>query len=83
MFAAALSFHNATWRYAFALGRENVLPAALGRTGANNIPKAASLAQSATAAVVIGIYAVTGQDPMARTCSSGWAPRAVTACCCC
>jgi amino acid transporter len=64
LFAAALSFHNSTWRYAFALGRENVLPAALGRTGANNIPKAASLAQSFTAVVVIGIYAVTGQDPM-------------------
>ena len=49
LFAAALAFHNAAWRYAFALGRENVLPAALGRTGANNIPKAASLAQSITA----------------------------------
>jgi amino acid transporter len=66
LFAAALSFHNATWRYAFALGRENVLPAALGRTGRNNIPKAASLAQSATAVAVIGVYAVTGQDPMTR-----------------
>jgi amino acid transporter len=66
LFAAALSFHNSTWRYAYALGREHVLPAALGRTGANNIPKAASLAQSATAVTVIGIYAVTGQDPMAR-----------------
>ncbi len=66
LFAAALSFHNATWRYAFALGRENVLPAALGRTGANNIPKAASLAQSVTAVAVIAIYAVTGQNPMTR-----------------
>ncbi len=66
LFAAALSFHNSTWRYAFALGRENVLPAAFGRTGANNIPKTASLAQSFTAVVVIGIYAVTGQDPMTR-----------------
>jgi amino acid transporter len=66
LFAAALAFHNATWRYAFALGRENVLPAALGRTGANNIPKAASLAQSTTAVIVIGIYAITGQNPMAH-----------------
>ncbi len=66
LFAAALAFHNATWRYAFALGRENVLPAALGRTGANNIPKAASLAQSITAAAVIALYAVTGQNPMTR-----------------
>ena len=66
LFAAALAFHNACWRYAFALGRENVLPAALGRTGGNNIPKAASLAQSATALVVIVACALTHQDPMAR-----------------
>src|ERR1039458_3805115 len=48
LFAAALAFHNAVWRYIFALGRENVLPAVLGRTGGNNIPKAASLVQSVT-----------------------------------
>ncbi len=66
LFAAALAFHNATWRYAYALGRENVLPAALGRTGGNNIPKAASLAQSATALAVIVAYALTHQDPMER-----------------
>src|SRR5690348_314769 len=48
LFAAALAFHNCVWRYMYALGRENVLPAALGRTGGNNIPKAASLTQGAT-----------------------------------
>jgi amino acid transporter len=26
LFAAALAFHNSVWRYAFSLGRENVLP---------------------------------------------------------
>ena len=58
LFAAALAFHNAVWRYIFALGRENVLPAALGRTGGNNIPKAASLAQSVTGlAVIAGVRA--------------------------
>jgi len=65
LFAAALSFHNCVWRYAFALGRENVLPAALGRTGGNNIPKAASLAQSVTALAVIAAYAASGLPPMA------------------
>jgi amino acid transporter len=65
LFAAALSFHNCVWRYAFALGRENVLPAALGRTGSNNIPKAASLAQSVTALAVIAAYAAGGLPPMA------------------
>lgn len=66
LFAAALAFHNVVWRYMYALGRENVLPAALGRTGSNNIPKAASLAQSATGLAVIAVYALAGQDPMTR-----------------
>ncbi|MGH3276189.1 MAG: APC family permease [Streptosporangiaceae bacterium] len=66
LFAAALAFHNACWRYIYALGRENVLPAALGRTGGNNIPKAASLAQSATGLVVIVMYALAGWDPMEK-----------------
>ena len=66
LFAAALAFHNCVWRYAFALGRENVLPAALARTGGNNIPKTASLAQSATGLAVIAAYALAGWDPMTR-----------------
>jgi amino acid transporter len=64
LFAAALAFHNAVWRYAFALGREGVLPGWLGRTGSNNIPKAASLAQSVTGLVVIGAFAAAGWPPM-------------------
>ena len=64
LFAAALAFHNCTWRYMFALGRENVLPAALGRTGGNNIPKTASLVQSATGLAVIVAYAIGGWAPM-------------------
>ena len=64
LFAAALAFHNVVWRYVFALGRENVLPAALGRTGAANIPRAASLAQSATGLAVITVYALGGWPPM-------------------
>jgi amino acid transporter len=66
LFAAALAFHNCVWRYIFALGRENVLPAALGRTGGNNIPKAASLAQSATGLAVIVAYALAGWQPMTQ-----------------
>lgn len=66
LFAAALAFYNCVWRYIYALGREHVLPAALGRTGGNNIPKAASLTQSVTALAVIAWYALTGQDPMTR-----------------
>jgi amino acid transporter len=66
LFAAALAFHNCVLRYMFALGRENVLPAALGRTGGNNIPKAASLAQSTTALTVIVTYAIAGWQPMTQ-----------------
>ncbi len=66
LFAAALAFHNVVWRYMYALGRESVLPAALGRTGGNNIPKTASLVQSATALAVIVVYAAAGWDPMTR-----------------
>jgi amino acid transporter len=64
LFAAALAFHNVVWRYVFALGRENVLPAALGRTSGSNIPRAASLAQSATGLAVILAYALAGLPPM-------------------
>jgi amino acid transporter len=64
LFAAALAFHNAVWRYMYSLGRESVLPSALGRTGGNNIPKAASLVQSFIGLAVILIYAVGGWNPM-------------------
>jgi len=56
--------HNTVWRYIYALGRADGLPAALGRTGGNNIPKAASLAQSATGLAVIVACALAHGDPM-------------------
>jgi amino acid transporter len=64
LFAAALAFHNVVWRYMYALGRESVLPAALGRTGGNNIPKTASLVQSGIGLAVILAYAAGGWQPM-------------------
>jgi amino acid transporter len=64
LFAAALAFHNACWRYGFAAGREGVLPGRLGRTGANSIPRAASLAQSGTALAVIVIFAAGHLPPV-------------------
>jgi amino acid transporter len=64
LFAAALAFHNCVWRYMFALGREGVLPAALGRTGANSIPRAASLTQSLTGLAAIAVFAIGGWQPM-------------------
>jgi amino acid transporter len=63
LFAAALAFHNACWRYAFALGREQVLPGSFGRTGANGVPKTASAVQSAVGLAVILAYAAGGWSP--------------------
>lgn len=65
--AALLSFHNAVARYLFALGRERVLPAALGRTGRlTGAPKVASVAQSGLALAVILAYAAGGLDPLVQ-----------------
>jgi amino acid transporter len=67
LFAALLSFHNAVARYAFALGREGVLPSAFGRvnprTGA---PWIASLTQTVLALTVVVIFAIAGADPVLK-----------------
>jgi amino acid transporter len=65
--AAMISFHNTTARYMFALGRERVLPAALGRTSARSgAPVAGSVVQSVVGLVVIVTYAIAGWDPLVR-----------------
>ncbi|MGC9671411.1 APC family permease [Planosporangium sp. 12N6] len=67
LFAAMVSYHAAVARYTFALGRERVLPAVLGRTSArSSAPVPASLTQSALALVVIIGYAAAGWDPLVR-----------------
>ncbi|RKN48223.1 APC family permease [Micromonospora endolithica] len=65
LFAALLAFHNTAARYAFALGRERVLPQWLGITSRRNrSPKWGSLTQTLLAAVVIAGYAIAGLDPI-------------------
>jgi len=64
LFAAALSYHNVTWRYMFSLSREGVLPASLSRTSRNSIPRAASITQSASGLAVIGLFAIFRWPPM-------------------
>lgn len=62
--AAAISFHNTTARYAFALGRERVLSAALGRTShRTGSPVVGSIIQSIIGLVVIISFAIGGWDP--------------------
>jgi amino acid transporter len=58
-FACGMAFHNTCARYLYSLGREGVLPAALGRTHAiYKSPHIASTTQSVIAAIIIIIYAV-------------------------
>ncbi|MFV0428273.1 MAG: APC family permease [Arachnia sp.] len=63
-FACVLAFHNATSRYLFALGRERLLPASLGRTNAKTgAPAAASTLVAAVCTIPIAIAAILGADP--------------------
>jgi amino acid transporter len=67
LFASILAFHNTTSRYAFALGREHVLPSFLGRTWRRtNAPRSASLILSTIGLVVLLGYAASGADPIVK-----------------
>lgn len=67
LLAALIAFHNISARYAFALGRERVLPAVFGRTSARSgSPKVASMVQSLIGIAVITTYAVAGWDPLVQ-----------------
>ncbi|NDZ79727.1 APC family permease [Streptomyces sp. SID10853] len=64
MFAAMLSFHNVVARYAFAMGREGLLPAAFGRTNkSSGAPGIGSLLQTVISLVVVIAFAVTDSKP--------------------
>ncbi|QTX03708.1 APC family permease [Agromyces archimandritae] len=63
-FACVLAFHNASSRYLYALGRERLLPAVLGRTHAKTkAPHAASAVMSVLALVAILVAFALGADP--------------------
>jgi amino acid transporter len=65
VFAALLAFHNAVARYLFALGREGLVPATLGRTHRTHLsPHIGSAFQSVLALVVVLLFVVTSQDPV-------------------
>ncbi|MBT2386446.1 APC family permease [Streptomyces sp. ISL-11] len=64
MFAAMLSFHNVVARYAFAMGREGLLPAAVGRTAkASGAPAYGSLLQSVVSLLAVLLFAITDNKP--------------------
>ncbi|MEU6394291.1 APC family permease [Streptomyces sp. NPDC046939] len=59
MFAALLSFHNVVARYAFAMGREGLLPARFGRTNSGSgAPGTGSILQSVISLIVVVCFAV-------------------------
>lgn len=63
-----LAFHSVVARYAFAIAREGVLPAALARAGSGtrvSAPVGGSLLQTGVAVVVVGAFAVVRADPVA------------------
>lgn len=64
LFAAMLAFHNSATRYLYALGRARVLPFALARTRPSGAPQLAGIVQAAFAAVVAGLFALAGLDPI-------------------
>src|SRR5579859_4141150 len=68
-FACGMAFHNTTARYFYSLGREGLMPRALGRTHPKwKSPHIASVTQSVIAAFIIGLFAIfTGtNDPTSQ-----------------
>nr|WP_095877385.1 APC family permease [Streptomyces sp. TLI_235] len=71
LLAALLAVHNAASRYTFALGREGILPRALGRLHPDRLsPANASLTQTVLAAGVVTVFAVAGLDPYLNLATS-------------
>ena len=64
---AMISLHSTIARYIFALGRERLLPAWLGRTTLRGVPLAGSLTQSLVAAAALGGVYAAGWDPLTQT----------------
>jgi amino acid transporter len=67
-FACGMAFHNTTARYFYSLGREGLLPRALGRTHPRwKSPHIASVTQSVIAAlIVLGFALFTGTNDPAK-----------------
>ncbi len=69
--ASLLAIHNAASRYMFALGREHLLPSALGTFHPRRYsPYIASMTQSAISFVVVAAFALSGLDPYLNLAAS-------------
>ena len=64
IFASMLSFHNVVARYAFAMGRDGLLPSAVGRTSkSSGAPAVGSFLQTIVSLIVVIAFAVTDHRP--------------------
>lgn len=64
MFASLLAFHNVVARYAFAMGRDGLLPSAFGRCDrTSGAPAFGSLLQSAVSLLVVVVFAFSDDRP--------------------
>lgn len=66
LLAAALSYHNACWRYGYSLAREDVLPKALARVSPSGVPRTASVIQSVIGLAAIGACLIFHWDPVSQ-----------------
>lgn len=65
VFACVLSFHNVIARYQFALARKGSFPAALARVHPRHgSPAFSSVAQTATALLLVLVFTLVGLDPL-------------------
>lgn len=65
LFAAALGFFNNIARYLYALSRDGLIPAPLGRTHPRHgSPHIAAIVLTVTLATIIGLFALAGLDPL-------------------
>ncbi|MFJ6564238.1 APC family permease [Streptomyces sp. NPDC091412] len=64
VFAAIVTFHNNLSRYLYALGRQGLVWERLGHTlPGRKTPYIAAITQTASAVVIVGLFAVLGLDP--------------------
>lgn len=65
MFACVLSFHNVITRYQHSMANAKVLPDVLGRVHSTHFaPHLSSIAQTATAGILVVVFAALGLDPV-------------------
>jgi len=72
-FACAFAFHNNAARYFYSLGRDGILPRALGRTHQiHRSPHIAAAVQVTIASVTVALFAIGGADPILHLAT--WLP---------